>query len=160
MPILPSRSFSLNRKKERSAPRTGNTSGSKAQSPSHDGPKLLPSTPVLANFPSENLVQGAGVAIFHLRTSRVVLVHYPPEDVWFLPKGRRDVNEESREGAEREGFEEVCFYVSILSFNDHAAFVYCADVSWSTDTWDFRPFVGAINQFSFETMSMHLEEVL
>jgi 8-oxo-dGTP pyrophosphatase MutT (NUDIX family) len=52
-------------------------------------------------------VIAGGVAIFHLASSRVVLCRHSVADVWFLPKGRRDVGEDSIAGAEREGFEEV-----------------------------------------------------
>lgn len=68
-------------------------------------------TPIFAQFSSENLVLGAGVAIFHIASGRVVLCS--AEDrygrtYYFLPKGRRDAGEESGRGAEREGYEEVC----------------------------------------------------
>ncbi|KAL2352857.1 hypothetical protein BJ546DRAFT_848473 [Cryomyces antarcticus] len=64
------------------------------------------STPVYANFPSSNLTIGAGVAIFHLASARVVVCYHSRDKYWFLPKGRRDVNEATRAAAEREGFEE------------------------------------------------------
>lgn len=68
-------------------------------------PKTLASAPPLnANFDSAHLTIGAGVAIFHVATSRVVLCYHPVMKYWFLPKGRRDVNEETARGAEREGF--------------------------------------------------------
>lgn len=71
-------------------------------------PQTLTSThPFYANFDSPHLTIGAGVAIFHVATSRVVLCYHPVLKYWFLPKGRRDVNEETARGAEREGFEEV-----------------------------------------------------
>lgn len=71
-------------------------------------PHTPASTPPLnANFDSAHLTIGAGVAIFHVATSRVVLCYHPVMKYWFLPKGRRDVNEETARGAEREGFEEV-----------------------------------------------------
>ena len=63
--------------------------------------------PVYANFDCSHLTVGAGVAIFHLATSRVVLCFHSARKYWFLPKGRRDANEETCAGAEREGFEEV-----------------------------------------------------
>ena len=64
-----------------------------------------------ANFDSQHLTIGAGVAIFHLATSRVVVCWHSVNNYWFLPKGRRDVNEDTSRGAEREGYEEVmlCF---------------------------------------------------
>lgn len=63
--------------------------------------------PVIANFDSSHLTIGAGVAIFHLASSRVVLCWHSAEKYWFLPKGRRDASEDTGAGAEREGFEEV-----------------------------------------------------
>lgn len=64
--------------------------------------------PLTANFDSSHLTIGAGVAIFHLKSSRVVLCWHSVKNYWFLPKGRRDIGEETGTGAEREGFEEVC----------------------------------------------------
>lgn len=63
--------------------------------------------PVIASFDSEHLTIGAGVAIFHLASERVVVCYHPEHDYFFLPKGRRDTNEETGVGAEREGYEEV-----------------------------------------------------
>lgn len=68
---------------------------------------LKSNPPVLANFSSDKLTIAAGVAIFHVASARVVLCFHTREKYWFLPKGRRDVNESSGAGAEREGFEEV-----------------------------------------------------
>ncbi|KAI4110546.1 MAG: hypothetical protein LQ345_006981 [Seirophora villosa] len=62
--------------------------------------------PVVANFDSAHLIIGAGVAIFHLTTARVVVCYHSRDQYWFLPKGRRDAGENSGTGAEREGFEE------------------------------------------------------
>ncbi|KAL8854830.1 MAG: hypothetical protein Q9221_000336 [Calogaya cf. arnoldii] len=74
-------------------------------------PRPTSNLPVIANFDSAHLTIGAGVAIFHLATSRVVVCYHSKEKYWFLPKGRRDAGEDSATGAEREGFEEVriCF---------------------------------------------------
>ncbi|KXL50090.1 hypothetical protein M433DRAFT_74939 [Acidomyces richmondensis BFW] len=66
-----------------------------------------PSRPVYANFPSEKLAIGAGVAIFHIATERVVLCYHTRDRYWFLPKGRRNANEDTVRAAEREGFEET-----------------------------------------------------
>lgn len=63
--------------------------------------------PVYANFASSKLTIGAGVAIFHIASARVVLCWHSRDKYWFLPKGRRDAGEDSGAGAEREGFEEV-----------------------------------------------------
>ena len=65
------------------------------------------SLPIFANFDAAHVVIGAGVAIFHLTTSRVVVCYHSKDGYWFLPKGRRDAGEDSGAGAEREGFEEV-----------------------------------------------------
>ena len=72
-------------------------------------PEELIDQPVWRSFDSGHLLLGGGVAIFHLATSRVVVIRHSRENYWFLPKGRRDVGEESAAGAEREGFEEVAF---------------------------------------------------
>ncbi|TKA24434.1 hypothetical protein B0A50_06754 [Salinomyces thailandicus] len=65
-----------------------------------------PSLPVHAAFPSEKLTIGAGVAIFHLASERVVLCYHSRDKYWFLPKGRRNASEETTRAAEREGYEE------------------------------------------------------
>lgn len=65
-----------------------------------------PSTPLHASFPSENLTIGAGVAIFHLASASCVLCYHSRDKYWFLPKGRKNANEDVRRAAEREGFEE------------------------------------------------------
>lgn len=64
---------------------------------------------LIAQFSSENLVLGAGVAIFHVASQRVVICSATDRQgrkYYFLPKGRRDAGEESGRGAEREGYEE------------------------------------------------------
>ncbi|KAF2114520.1 hypothetical protein BDV96DRAFT_600488 [Lophiotrema nucula] len=64
---------------------------------------------LVANFASEDLVLGAGVAIFHIASGRVVICSAKDRydrKYYFLPKGRRDAGEESGRGAEREGYEE------------------------------------------------------
>ena len=70
--------------------------------------------PIFGNISSYRLSIGGGVAIFHLASSQVVVCYHTVERQWFLPKGRRDVNEGSGQGAEREGFEEVCPTVGAL----------------------------------------------
>ena len=70
-------------------------------------------SPVVASFDSEHMTIGAGVAIFHLASSRVVVCYHSTQQYWFLPKGRRDANEETGEAAEREGFEEVRISVRV-----------------------------------------------
>lgn len=73
-----------------------------------------PSQPVYANFPSEKLTIGAGVAIFHLASERVVVCYHTRDKYWFLPKGRRNANEETTRAAEREGFEESGYRNRVL----------------------------------------------
>ena len=63
--------------------------------------------PILGNWDSAHTTIGAGVAIFHIASSRVVLCYHSTKKFWFLPKGRRDASEDTGSGAEREGFEEV-----------------------------------------------------
>lgn len=68
--------------------------------------------PVIAQFSGEDLVVGGGVAIFHIASKRVVIcsaLGRRGDKYYFLPKGRRDAGEDSRTGAEREGYEEVRF---------------------------------------------------
>jgi hypothetical protein len=70
------------------------------------------SAPEIAQFSGENFVNGGGVAIFHVATGRVVICKqtiWRDQKIYFLPKGRRDAGEESGRGAEREGYEEVCY---------------------------------------------------
>ncbi|TID12870.1 Protein btn-1 [Venturia nashicola] len=74
----------------------------------------IQSHPVYAEFPAVNFTCGAGVAIFHVKSERVVLCYHTLEHYWFLPKGRRDAGEETRRGAEREGFEESGFRNRLL----------------------------------------------
>ncbi|KAK3065205.1 hypothetical protein LTS18_006414, partial [Coniosporium uncinatum] len=64
------------------------------------------SQPFRAQIPSNLLTHGAGVAIFHLRTSRVVVCHHSRDRYYFLPKGRKDIGESLAEASVREGFEE------------------------------------------------------
>jgi len=65
------------------------------------------SHPVFAEYPAHNFVSASGVAIFHIKSARVVLCYHTRDRYWFLPKGRRDAGESSTRAAEREGFEEV-----------------------------------------------------
>ena len=67
----------------------------------------LSDPPIKANFDSSHLTIGAGVAIFHLASSCVIVCRHSVHKYWFLPKGRRDAGEDTPRGAEREGFEEV-----------------------------------------------------
>ncbi|KAL8993508.1 MAG: hypothetical protein Q9169_006296 [Polycauliona sp. 2 TL-2023] len=74
---------------------------------SESRPRPTSNLPLVANFDSAHLTIGAGVAIFHLATSQVVVCYHSKEKYWFLPKGRRDAGEDTGTGAEREGFEEA-----------------------------------------------------
>ena len=73
------------------------------------------SLPAYGQFLSDKLTFGAGVAIFHLDTQRVVVCYDQKQQYWFLPKGRRNVGEESGRGAEREGFEESGYRNRLLA---------------------------------------------
>ncbi|KAG8534195.1 uncharacterized protein KY384_001039 [Bacidia gigantensis] len=95
------------------------------QPPPHDGEHTkeiripasrLPTSngPFVANYASNNLTLGAGVAIFHLATARVVLCYHSREGYYFLPKGRKDEGEEATKGAEREGYEESGYRNRVL----------------------------------------------
>lgn len=70
------------------------------------------SRPVYAEYAACNFVSASGVAIFHIKSGRVVLCYHTRDKYWFLPKGRRDAGESSTRAAEREGFEEVCTLIS------------------------------------------------
>lgn len=89
----------------RSSTGRGETRDNSEKPKPRDAPKS--DAPVFADFSSDKLTIAAGVAIFHVASARVVLCWHTREKYWFLPKGRRDVNEDSGVGAEREGFEEV-----------------------------------------------------
>ena len=68
---------------------------------------------VFGQFAASNFVQGGGVAIFHIKSERVVICSAEDRTgrtYYFLPKGRRDAGEDAARGAEREGFEEVYTY--------------------------------------------------
>ena len=78
----------------------------------HNQPTSSP--PTIANYPSTHLTLGAGVAIFHLATARVILCYHSTEHYYFLPKGRKDVNEPLTCAAEREGFEESGYRCRLL----------------------------------------------
>ena len=73
---------------------------------SEDGMPPVTSAPIYANYPSEKLTIGAGVAIFHIASERVVVCYHTRDKYWFLPKGRKNANEDVCRAAEREGFEE------------------------------------------------------
>ena len=72
------------------------------------------SPPVYASFPSEKLTIGAGVAIFHIASQRVVVCYHTRDKYYFLPKGRRNANESTTAAAEREGFEESGYRNRVL----------------------------------------------
>lgn len=74
----------------------------------------IASLPTSANYPSEKLTIGCGVAIFHLASSRVVLCYHSRDKYYFLPKGRKNANETHASAAEREGFEETGYRNRLL----------------------------------------------
>lgn len=88
------------------------TSDSYGMSASKTGPskgqaKPKGSQPNYAQFDSEHTQIGAGVAIFHLKSEKVVVCYHTRDKYWFLPKGRKDAGEGVERAACREGFEEV-----------------------------------------------------
>lgn len=96
-------------KTERSSVAASTTMSKKPELSQDQSPK--PSPPVIGNWDSAHVTIGAGVAIFHLATERVVLCYHSVKKNWFLPKGRRDANEDTGPAAEREGFEEVVVFL-------------------------------------------------
>jgi 8-oxo-dGTP pyrophosphatase MutT (NUDIX family) len=74
----------------------------------------LHSAPIAANYPSEFLTIGGGVAIYQIRTGKVVVCYHTLEKYWFLPKGRKNANESITTAAEREGFEETGYRNRLL----------------------------------------------
>ncbi|KAI9747984.1 MAG: hypothetical protein M4579_007342 [Chaenotheca gracillima] len=88
------------------APSHGVRSSKSLRPAASHGQRPKSDLPVYANYASNKLTVGAGVAIFHVATSRVVVCYHTREKHWFLPKGRRDANEDTGAGAEREGYEE------------------------------------------------------
>lgn len=82
--------------------------------------------PIFAHYAAEDFVQGAGVAIFHIASARVVVCSAVDRRVgkyFFLPKGRRDAGENTTTGAEREGFEEVRTTPTHLSHSRILAYI-------------------------------------
>jgi 8-oxo-dGTP pyrophosphatase MutT (NUDIX family) len=63
---------------------------------------------------SDNSLTGAGVTIFHLATSRIVICKDTRNGVFFLPKGRKDASEETTITAIREGYEESGYRCRLL----------------------------------------------
>ncbi|MCJ1436747.1 hypothetical protein MMC27_006129 [Xylographa pallens] len=105
------------------APPPNNPTPSPARPPFQPIPRSitqpLPSLPATGAFPSPRFVVAGGVAIFHLASARVVVCRHSLDGDWFLPKGRRDAGEESRAGAEREGFEESGYRNRVLPLPLH-----------------------------------------
>lgn len=115
--------FTTNKKQKQQLERDGNQDRDQAQTmsntttPTNQAKAYSSSRPVVANFASEKIVTGAGVAIFHLASERVVVCYHSRDGYWFLPKGRRNEGEGSREAAVREGYEEVCRMFPSSSFS-------------------------------------------
>ncbi|KAI4721074.1 hypothetical protein E4T48_02651 [Aureobasidium sp. EXF-10727] len=76
--------------------------------------RVQASAPVDKYFPSDSLVIGAGVTIFHLATNRIVICKDTRSSVYFLPKGRKDASEEATTTAIREGYEESGYRCRLL----------------------------------------------
>ncbi|KAF1985300.1 hypothetical protein K402DRAFT_334848 [Aulographum hederae CBS 113979] len=74
--------------------------------PTQAPPSLTSTPPTFGRWDAQHFVDGAGVAIFHVKSARVVLCWHSRHRYWFLPKGRRDAGEAAWRGACREGFEE------------------------------------------------------
>lgn len=91
----------------KSIPTTSTTMAKEPSTTPSPEPVLKSDPPLIGHWDSAHTTIGAGVAIFHLASSRVVLCYHTHHHYWFLPKGRRDANEETGAAAEREGFEEV-----------------------------------------------------
>lgn len=85
--------------------------------------------PTLAQFPSERLTLSAGIAIFHLATSRVVICYHTTKHFYFLPKGRKNANESLERAAEREGFEESGYRCRLLPLAMKHRATYSSDVA-------------------------------
>ena len=77
-------------------------------------PPKKPLPPTYTHYPSELLTLGAGVAIFHLATARVILCYHTRDKYYFLPKGRKNAGESLERAAEREGFEESGYRCRLL----------------------------------------------
>ncbi|CAI6333844.1 unnamed protein product [Periconia digitata] len=89
-------------------PKTASSTAMSSSSSRPSAPQSSPH-PTFAQYAAENFVQGGGVAIFHLKSERVVICSAEDRKgrtYFFLPKGRRDTGESAGQGAEREGFEE------------------------------------------------------
>lgn len=97
------------------------------------------SAPVYANFACEKFTIGAGVAIFHLATERVVVCYHSRDKYWFLPKGRRNASEETGRAAEREGFEESGYRNRLLPLPILHRQPYPDDMPKPTNPFDTEP---------------------
>lgn len=79
----------------------------------HPNPPTI-SKPIFAQHDSQHTQLAAGVAIFHLASSRVVVCFHTRERYYFLPKGRKDAGETIERAACREGFEESGYKCRLL----------------------------------------------
>lgn len=95
----------FSRKSKAPSTTTSNSSAS-SRTTTTSPPQTRSSQPIHAYFPSEHTQLAAGVAIFHIASSRVVLCYHARDRYWFLPKGRKDQGETIEQAACREGFEE------------------------------------------------------
>jgi 8-oxo-dGTP pyrophosphatase MutT (NUDIX family) len=65
-------------------------------------------------FASDFLL-GAGMVIIQPETEKIVVIYDTKRNIWFLPKGRKDVGESLEQTALRETYEEVSVCPSYLS---------------------------------------------
>ncbi|KIM81965.1 hypothetical protein PILCRDRAFT_820843 [Piloderma croceum F 1598] len=64
-------------------------------------------------FASDFLL-GAGMVIIQPETEKIVVIHDTKSNIWFLPKGRKDVGESLEQTALREAYEESGYRVEFL----------------------------------------------
>ncbi|EKM52371.1 uncharacterized protein PHACADRAFT_61964, partial [Phanerochaete carnosa HHB-10118-sp] len=65
-------------------------------------------------YDAQDFMLGAGMVIFQPATAKVVVVYDSAMKYWFLPKGRKDVNETLEEAVLREAYEESGYRAQFL----------------------------------------------
>jgi len=114
---------------------------------------------VKRGYSSEKTLRGAGVVIYHLASSRVVLGWNGQKKRWFLPRGRCDIDEDIKQTATREGFEETGYACRLLPLpvihnqtsrggQLEASIPYCTEPIW-TQTVPLMPGPKSINMQYF-----------
>ncbi len=73
-------------------------------------------TPAWSGYASGDFMLGAGMVIIQPATGKVVVCHDTKTKSYFLPKGRKDVNESLEDTAVREASEEVRANYQSLQF--------------------------------------------